>query len=298
MSKIIATVRGLEQIPTASKIITIQKNGVKAGVSGARAKTNKPPEKTALSGWSTSSIRRNNDFLRTVNYNALNHLQGFAFTGTVKTCPPDSDQWHKALKAFWMRLKRMDVVLIHWVIEWQRRGVPHVHCSLFFDNPPIDIQQKILSHWLAVTASWDSGSFSQHITPISNSLGWAQYTSKHAQRGLYHYQRSPENMPTQWQLKTGRMWGKWGDWPILDPIKLETTSKAWYMMRRIIRNWRIADARKTNNPKRISSARKMLTCHDNKLSSVRGLSEWLPDSVMLELTYFLQRSHAHKFTQI
>lgn len=281
-----------------SNILTIQKNGVKAGISGARAKQNKPPEKTALSGWSTSSIRRNNDFLRTVDYNALNHLQGFAFTGTVKTCPATSDDWHKALKAFWMRLKRLGVSLIHWVIEWQSRGVPHVHCSLFFDNPPIDIQQKIIAHWIAVTASWGAGPFGQHITPITNSLGWAQYTAKHAQRGLYHYQRSPENIPPQWQKKTGKMWGKWGDWPVLEPVKLETTSKSWHMVRRIVKNWRFADARASGNKKRIKSAKKMLQCHDKKLSAVRGFSEWLPDSVMLELACFLQRSHSHDFTQI
>lgn len=281
-----------------TKIITIQKNGVKAGVSGARAKKNKPPEKTELSGWSASSIRRNNDWLRSVDYVHLNHLQGFAFTGTVKTCPPDSDQWHKALKAFWMRLKRMGVILIHWVIEWQRRGVPHVHCSLFFDNPPIDIQQKILAHWVALTACWGSSSLGQEIKPITNALGWAQYTAKHAQRGLFHYQRSPENMPIEWQSKTGRMWGKWGSWPISEPVKLEVSSPGWYMFRRIVRNWRISDARASGNKKRISSARKMLTCTDKNLSSVRGLSEWLPDSVMFDLTQFLQRSHAHEFTQI
>ena len=281
-----------------SKIITIQKNGVKAGVSGTHAKKNKPPEKTELAGWSASSIRRNNDWLRSVDYVHLNHLQGFAFTGTVKTCPPDSDQWHKVLKAFWMRLQRMGVVLIHWVIEWQRRGVPHVHCSLFFDNPSIDIQQKVLSHWVALTACWGASAFGQHITPITNALGWAQYTAKHAQRGLFHYQRSPENMPIEWQSKTGRMWGKWGSWPISEPVKLEVSSPGWYMFRRIVRNWRISDARASGNKKRISSARKMLTCTDKNLSSVRGLSEWLPDSVMFDLTQFLQRSHAHEFTQI
>lgn len=281
-----------------AKIITIQKNGVKAGISSTCSKNRKPPEKTKLAGWSTSSIRRNNDFLRTVDYTALEHLQGFAFTGTVKTCPNDSDQWHKALKAFWMRLKRNGVVLIHWVIEWQGRGVPHVHCSLFFDNPPFDIQHTIIKHWLAVTEVWESGSSAQHITPITDSLGWAQYTAKHAQRGLFHYQRSPENMPVQWQSKTGKMWGKWGPWPILEPVRIETNSEAWYMMRRIVRNWRIADARASGNLKRISSARKMLTCHDRNLSSVRGFSEWIPENVMFDLTVFLQRSHSHRFTQL
>lgn len=87
----VATVRGLGVHQTVLKIIIIQKNGVKAGISGVHAKKNKPPEKTALAGWSTSFIRRNNDFLCIVDYNFLDHLQGFAFTGTVKTCPDDSD---------------------------------------------------------------------------------------------------------------------------------------------------------------------------------------------------------------
>src|SRR5690606_15176032 len=109
-----------------------------------------------------------------------------------------SDDWHKALKAFWMRLKRSGVVLIHWVIEWQRRGVPHVHCSLFFDDPDFDAVAAIIPHWVALTGKWGSGPFGQHLTQIHDSLGWAQYTSKHAQRGLGHYQRSPENIPPQW----------------------------------------------------------------------------------------------------
>lgn len=83
------------------------------------------------------------------------------------------------------------------------------------------------------------------------------------------------------------MWGKWGQWPILESVKFQTTFQAWYMMCRIICNWRIADARKANNKKRISSARKMLTCHDKKLFVVCGFSEWFSDFVMFELINFL-----------
>lgn len=280
-----------------ARIITIQKNGVKIGTSGVRAKDNTPPEKTKLAGWSPSSIRRNNDFLRTVVHSELDHLQGFAFTGTVRDCPPTSDDWHKALLKLWRRLKRLGVVLIHWLIEWQRRGAPHLHCSLFFDNPPIDIQQKVLSHWLDLTGKWGADYSGQRITPIYDAAGWDQYMSKHCQRGLGHYQRSPENVPAEWQSKTGRMWGKWGPWPVQESVKLQVDDPAHDKARRIIRNWRIADARSSGNKKRIKSARKMLQCNELKLSSCRGLSEWLPESESLRLLHWLQ-SQGHDMMQI
>lgn len=99
-------------------IITLQKNGCKAGFAGSGTRDRKPPEKTALAGWSQSSIRRNNDFLRSVDYGQLGGISGLAFTGTVKTCPESSDEWQRILRAFWRRLRRMDVALVHYVTEW------------------------------------------------------------------------------------------------------------------------------------------------------------------------------------
>lgn len=278
-------------------IITLQKNGIKAGVSGSGARDRTPPEKTALAGWSQSSIRRNNDFLRSVDYGRLEGMAGLAFTGTLQQCPESSDEWQRILRAFWRRLRRMDVALVHYVTEWQRRGVPHVHCSLFWRDPDPMTPMRVIDHWLALTGHLGADTFGQHITTITDALGWAQYTSKHAQRGLFHYQRTPEAVPVHWGGKTGRMWGKLGDWPIWEDVRLEVSQSGYHRFRRIVRGWRIADARASGNKRRIRSARRMLQCNDKALSSVRGLSEWLPDSQTLPLMHWLQ-SQGYELLQV
>lgn len=278
-------------------IITLQKNGIKAGFAGSGSCDRKPPEKTALAGWSQSSIRRNNDFLRSVDYGQLGGMAGLAFTGTVKTCPESSDEWQRILRAFWWRLRRMDVALVHYVTEWQRRGVPHVHCSLFWRDPDPVTPRHVKGHWLALTGHLGAENFGQFITPITDALGWAQYTSKHAQRGLFHYQRTPEAVPVHWGGKTGRMWGKLGNWPIWENVRLSVSGPCYHRFRRIVRGWRIADARSSGNRRRIRSARRMLQCNDKALSSVRGLSEWLPDSQTLPLMHWLQ-SQGHDLLQV
>lgn len=280
-----------------SRILTMQAEGVKLGTAGRGSHLNTPPVRTEIGGWSASSIRRNNDFLREVDYKQLPQY-GIAFTGTVLDCPPTSDDWHRMLKAFWRRLKRMGCVLIHWVIEWQQRGVPHLHCSLFFDVLDWLAPIKIRDHWLALTAKWNSKPLAQYMTPIHDSLGWAQYTAKHAQRGLFHYQRSPENVPESWGGRTGRMWGKWGDWPTVDPLKFSIPDDAFYMLRRILRNWRIADARASGNARRIRSARRCIKCNDDKLSRVRGLSEWVPFSTTAEALHLVASLSSGEVLQV
>jgi hypothetical protein len=51
----------------------------------------------------------------------------------------------------------------------------------------------------------------------------------------------------------------------------------------MIRGWRVADARSDPNPQarrhRMVAARRMLSCNDRRLSSVRGISEWLSPRV-------------------
>jgi len=130
---------------------------------------------------------------------------------------------------------------------------------------------------------------------IFDALGWNQYLSKHAARGLRHYQRSSASLPSAWRGgSAGRMWGKLGNWPICPDFKLHLDLKAFAFMRRVLRSWRLSDARqallKAKRPKdrqsairRIRSARRMLLCPDPRLSSVRGVSEWLPQEDTLRV---------------
>lgn len=243
-------------------------------------------KRSTVGGWSPVSIRSNTRFLYSVLENELTGL-GFALTLTVRDCPPTSDDWHKLRRRFEVRLRRMGMIRMHWVTEWQRRGVPHLHCAVWFPDPGRSgytaLHSAIFIHWLKVAAPYMAGAGGQHIKPITDSIGWFQYLSKHAARGLSHYQRSPEGTPPAWLSKTGRMWGKIGDWPTREAIRIELDTDGFHAFRRIVRRWRISQARlhvKESGAApeaitRLLKARTLLKCPERKLSSVRGVSEWM-----------------------
>lgn len=248
----------------------------------------------SVGGWSSSTTRRNIDFLRSVEPDSLTGL-GIAFTGTLKHCPPTSDDWHNMRRSFEHRLRRMGLIRQHWVTEWQRRGVPHLHCALWFpdDLDTVYLRMAITKHWLEVTKDFDSQSNGQYALMINDAIGWFQYVSKHAARGVSHYQRSPENIPAEWQRKTGRMWGKIGDWVTREALSLTVPPDAYHAFRRMCRNWRLADARASGNRFRILSAKGMLKCRDRNLSTVRGLSEWIPIESASQLAHWACQQSKH-----
>jgi hypothetical protein len=71
------------------------------------------------------------------------------------------------------------------------------------------------------------------------------------------------------------MWGHVGDWPPGQATRIELSSRGFWAFRRIVRSWRIADARAQGNKRRLRQARGMLACSDRYLSAVRGVSEWV-----------------------
>jgi hypothetical protein len=219
---------------------------------------------------------------------------GLCFTMTVKDCPTDHLAFHRVRRAFVERLRRMGLLRLHWVIEWQRRGVPHLHGIAYFAKDfggavpqlltgDVNYNDLLVTHWLEAASEFSPGRRGQHVASVRDVVGWLKYLAKHASRGLGHYQRNPENIPKAWRGKTGRMWGRIGEWPIREPIRLEIDGKGSHTLRRWVRSWRKADARAEPHPgtrrRRIVSARRMLRCNDRGLSAVRGISEWIPPSI-------------------
>lgn len=252
-----------------------------------------------VQGWSESATRRNTAFLRSAIETDLPrtssgaHLTAYAFTLTLRHCPPTSDDWHKLRRAFLMRLNRLGLYRCHWVTEWQRRGVPHLHGAFWFPaaDParPDRIPAAVLAHWLSLTQETYGASMNgQHYTPITDAIGWFKYLSKHASRGIRHYQRNPESIPPEWRKKTGRVWGHTGDWPLSEPIQFELDNSGWFKLRRICRSWRKADARASGQAFRIRQARTMLSCSKPDLSRLRGVSEWIPEHVQMSALYLLR----------
>ena len=270
-------------------VLSILAHGATAGFAPS-IKKSQLVRRSETKGWTVDATRRNTRFLRTVDHDSLSGI-GFACTLTVRDCPKSPEDWATMRNNFFKRLRRMKLKRLHWVTEWQRRGVPHLHVAVWF---PEDIETNvddpknlIIQHWFDVSQSCFSLSSGQHVEPIFGFGGWAKYTSKHASRGMLHYQRCDEARPVEWD-KSGRIWGKLGEWKTIDPKRVELTFEAYYRYRRLVRRWRIADAK--SEPKRIVQARSMLKCSDKKRSSVRGVSEWIPDNVSEQMLVYLMRS--------
>lgn len=225
-----------------------------------------------VGGWSIKATRRNTDFLRSIDERKLTGA-GVALTLTLKTCPPTSEAWHKLRKAWIERMRRAGMVRIHWVTEWQRRGVPHLHCALWFPNAYDTITPT--RAWCELAEAYGAGLKGQFGRRIDGPIGWFQYLSKHAARGVMHYQRSAENMPDAWQQRTGRVWGYGGDWPLQKPVTVQLDDEGFYVFRRLVRSWRIGNARASGDKVREIHARHMLKNKDPHLSRLRPVSEWV-----------------------
>lgn len=263
--------------------ITVYPHGGKGGVAPRMNRHQRVP-RGDVSGWSVGACRRNTEFLMSVRDGDLTGA-GVALTLTLRDCPPTSDDWHRLRKSWVERMRRAGMVRLHWVTEWQRRGVPHLHVAIWFADAYR--QGDAINAWVDLAQPYGAGHRGQHGAIIEGAVGWFQYVSKHAARGVRHYQRAGENMPAGWQEKTGRVWGKSGDWPVAEKRRINLQDQdgdgGWFAYRRMVRSWRIADARAGREWYRLRLARSMLTESDQAISRVRGVMEWIPETVQMAM---------------
>jgi len=256
-------------------VLKAYRHGLTAGTPPT-VNTHQRAPRGEVTGWSVGATRRNTAFLMSIRDRELTGA-GVAFTLTLRDCPASPDEWHRLRRAWLKRMERRGYLRLHWVTEWQRRGVPHLHGAIWFpDGYDFD---AIRDAWVAVASGHGAGHRGQFCRVIDGPVGWFQYLAKHASRGVQHYQRSADSIPPAWQGKTGRVWGHTGDWPV-DPamrINLEGSDgdRGYFAFRRMVRSWRLADARQWGDARRIVQARGMLRCPERALSEVRGVSEWV-----------------------
>jgi len=246
-------------------------NGLTMGTAGPGGS---PGKRGAITGWSPAAVRRHKRWLYSVQTPALTG-QGYALTLTLRETPGSATEWHRLRRVWIDRLRRRGLVRLHWVVEWQRRGTPHLHCAVYFPEPlSVPDRVQLVTDWVDVTAGYGTLHAGQVCKPIDGALGWLQYLSKHAARGVAHYQR--QGKPAGWET-SGRLWGHNGEWPTEDAIRVDIDWPTFYRYRRLVRSWRVADARRAGDRRRIRSARRMLRCADPNLSRVRGVSEFIPE---------------------
>jgi len=279
--------------------ITICPNGIKGAVAAGMNKN--PPKRGTVKGWTAATARRNRDFLMSIDASNLTGKAvsaSLTFGRDVKITP---DFLTKIRDMFIMRLRRMDLIRAHWVVEFQRDGTPHLHLMAFFpDQHSSEVAaNNVAAHWLALVASTGAEWRGQHVVPSHKLLGWIQYLAKHGARSAQHYQRG--KLPEGWE-QPGRMWGKVGDWPV-GAFAIDTDRALFWAIRRFVRSWRVADARKALKAcpvnsgaragaiKRLQSARAMLACNDKSRSEMRGFAEWVPEAEAVRMVQHLSKLH-------
>jgi hypothetical protein len=293
-------------------MLNIYSNGLTLGVPPSK-QTKAPAKRSKVTGWSESSTRSNTVFLYSVDSTQLTE-HGYAFTFTLRDLPPTPNDWYKIREKFIKRCKRANLIRYHWVTEWQRRGVPHLHGCLYFPDPLGFSEIKALkAAWCSSVGKYYALQRGQDVKPIDSAVGWLKYLAKHGSRSKYHYQRSSK--PSEWD-SSGRVWGKGGEWPVRHTQ--HDLGRLFHRFRRLVRQWRIADARLPlpvvdasgqvifspgdqryyeafgngrnypRNSRRIRQARRCLTSGDRSSSTVRGMSEWIPEALAFRMVQFLE----------
>lgn len=191
--------------------VTVQRHGVTVGKAGSGGLLDHD-RGGARTGWTASSARGNLKFLRSVDPACIGG-EAWAITLTISTVKPiTGEQWKKLREALLARLRRAGVVRFHWVTEWTRRGVPHLH--MWVEGVRGNL---VVRHWLDLTEDWETLPSGQSAQKVYSAIGWFKYSAKHSSRGIHHYQRQA---PDGWQGQIGRVWGRGGAWVLVDPEKL------------------------------------------------------------------------------
>lgn len=274
-------------------ILKFYPNGGSAGTppgmnSHTRAKRGK------VQGWTQRAARNQRNFFFSVDIGELSG-HGVSCSLTLKDCPPTPSDFHRLRTNLIKRLSRAGLIRGHWLIEWQRRGVPHLHGCFYFDKP--GAENLVRWTWLELAQQYGAGVYGQDVKPIYEACGWLQYLAKHGARGVNHYQRSNDNVPKQWTESTGRLWGKVGDWPIREPMKFRLGRDGFWAYRRLVKRYCLANARAEKNGYQVSFLRRMLSCNNRALSEVRGIADWMPLDVSVQLVVWLG-SQDYKVNQV
>lgn len=231
-------------------------------------------------GWSAGAVRRHKRWLYGVVSGELTGV-GDAVTLTVRDCPASPDEWRGALEALFQALRDAGMIRWHWVVEWQRRGAPHVHLAVYGPEGGLERPAFVaVSAWLRITQRWRTLPTGQVCVAITGPVGWLKYLSKHAARGVAHYQR--QGKPAGWET-TGRLWGYGGAWPTAEPVEGLLSTRQFWRVRRMVRGYAIADARSRGDWPAVRYLRGMLACDDRARSSVRGCSEWVPGPLFVAM---------------
>lgn len=265
-----------------------------------------PPERTATKGWTANVARRNEQRLQQIDFDAIDGVPAFV----TLTMPSQqmgevsAAMFHGWLKRWLQFMKRHGLQHYYWILEFQASGNPHLHVLVWLDREWEPLETfKALRSWVGILNKSDVGARIQGQIWESIDVGGTitvdgepvpahpervlMYLAKHAARGVAHYQRQIENMPDDWQYRSGRVWGHDRGLPLRAQQDYECDYATFHCFRRLVRRWRCSEAQGIKDPERrrtaILQARGMLKCPRPDISPYRGVSAWIPSDVASQL---------------
>jgi hypothetical protein len=234
-----------------------------------------PPPRGASVGWSATAARRNLAFLRSIDERQLTG-HGFAVTLTIRDCPPSPESWQRLVNNWFKRQARRHMLRAHWVMEFQRRGVPHLHCAVWFaDEVMGGLTHAMISDWVELAGEYGAGIKAQDVRPLTPGVGWFIYLGKHASRSYAHYQRQRASLPDTWQ-KSPKVWGRRGKFVVQAPEDTAIRRRAFHRIRRVAISLDAARLRAAGYFAQAKSMRRLLKrCPTAEMSAVRPVSQWM-----------------------
>ena len=126
-------------------------------VGGARGK---------VDGWSRVSVRRHLQWLYSVNVPDLDG-DGYGVTLTLRDTPANHAEWTALVRRLHRAFNEAGILRWHWVVEWQRRGTPHLHLAVY---APVGWKPPITD----IMSSFTQSSRSSRSASTSRSFGRTQ----------------------------------------------------------------------------------------------------------------------------
>lgn len=261
-----------------------------------------PPERTATKGWTVNVARRNEQRLQQVDFDAIDGVPAFVTLTMPSQQMGDvsASMFHGWLKRWLQYMKRHGMRHYYWILEFQATGNPHLHVLVWLDHDWDALEQyRALRSWVNMLNKSGVGARLQGQIWEPIDVGGElvvdgdvvpahpervlMYLAKHAARGVAHYQRQLSNMPEDWQYRSGRVWGHDRGLPLREQEDVECDYPTFHRFRRLVRRWRLAEARSIKDADRrraaIVQARGSLKCGRPDVSPYRGVSAWVPASV-------------------
>lgn len=271
------------------------------GTTVARIHAGVPPDakRGVVAGWSSQAAGRHKRWLMSVNIAALgDEVELFAYTLTVRDVPGSSAKFHQLRRSWIRRVERALRLggsrlpsgghgfrpLWCWVMEWQKRGAPHLHGVIVAPKGSRAlVGELVYVAWPDVAQEWGASPGGQDVKLVAGAAGWLAYLAKHIGRSPGHGQR--KGLPPGWEA-SGRLWGHSQGWPTQERVWEVTGPSdrhALALQRRLLFAWAMANARSERDPvrrkRRMLALRRQRSRPDRTTSEWIAGSEWVPDHV-------------------